>query len=106
MKYTEKKTLACRDAINQLPDDAVNGTLLVGDRCVASYEEGHCGYGYDYTEWFPAVEDGTRVWLVRRTWCAAHQYCAEGTAEDIVGLEDGLREMLDRGILDALFCAD
>jgi len=97
MKYVEKKTLANRDAINPMPAEDVEGILLVAEGCVLSWESGHSRYGYDSCSLYPAVQEGKRAWLVRKSWCATWGYCASGSVEYIIPYEDGIKLLIENG---------
>lgn len=103
MKFIEQFTLACRGPIEQLEDEAVSETLLVGDRAVAEWEDGHTHAGYDCVQLRPAYYGGRRSWLVARRWCPGHGYSAEGYEESVVDLETGVRLAIEHGCIDHLF---
>lgn len=103
MKFIEKFTLACRGPIEQLEDEVASNTLLVGDRVVTEWEEGHSSSGYDYVRLLPAYYGGRRSWLITRRWCPDDGYSAERHEEQVVDLEIGLRMIVEHGCIDDLF---
>lgn len=97
MKYEIWNTLRIAGAVGQLPDEEVEGTLLVGDDVVGKWAEGHTRCGHDLVAIRPAVVDGKHAWLRTSTWCAAHGYYAEGTADSILTFEVGVALLLRHG---------
>ena len=97
LKYTEKKTLACRGAVNQEPDEDVDGILMVGDKVISLEPSSHSRFGHDSNRIRPAIHNGKRVWLKLSVWSPSRGYCAEGTTENIITFEDGVKVLIENG---------
>lgn len=96
--YIEHKTLRMRGPVESEPDSTVDGILLVGDEPVLVYESGHQRAGHDLCELHPAVHNGSRAWLLRRSWRPANGYCAYGTQDSILDFATGVGLFLERGV--------
>lgn len=101
--YTERTYLMTRGAVNQLPPDDVDGTLLVGNRIIARWDDRHSQYGHDDVTVRPAFHNGVRAFFVTRDWCPAHGYCAEGISNVVYTLEEGVKLLIEHSYFDALF---
>lgn len=97
VKFVEKKTLANRDAINPMPDEDVEGVLLVAEEPALTWEDGHIRFGHDYNSLFPAVYKGEKAWLLQAVWQPVRGYCASGTTESILNFENGAKILIDQG---------
>lgn len=102
MQYEEKRTLLCRGAVDQLPEEKVNGILLVG-KTICQYESNHSHYGNDVTSLAPAFQNGDRGFLIKNSWCPAPGYCAEGTEEHFISLQEGIEILIKIGAYEHLF---
>jgi hypothetical protein len=98
--YEEWKTLQNRGAINPLPDEGVEGTLLVGTKSVLKFESGHSQCGNDYCSLFPAFHNGERCWVRRDKWEPAQCYSASGTSEYIISFEEGVKLFIEHGVFE------
>ena len=103
MKFVEKFELECRGPVDPEPPVEVNGTLLVGEEAIATWDEGQSSYGCDIVRVYPAYHNGKRAWIVSRTWDAAPGYSASGTEEEILPFEDGVKLLLEHGVYEHLF---
>jgi len=103
MLFKEQKTLTQRGNFKQAPDEAANGTLLVGTESIANWEQGHNDYGHDNAEIFPALLNGEKCWLFAYDWQPADGYSASGYEEDIVPFDEGVKILLGRGAFEYLF---
>lgn len=104
MKYQEKTTLDQRGAIDQDTPIAVDGSLLIGDEWVARFNEGHTHYGYDETKIYPAFHKGERAWVTISIWESSPGYSCSGiTNETILGFEQGIELLMQKGAFEHLF---
>ena len=97
--FYRRWSLAQRGAVDPLPDDPVEGILLVANEDeVLRWEDNESQYGHDVCSLYPAVHNGNLSWLICETWSAAHGYCASGRHESIVSFEEGCKILLERGV--------
>ena len=96
LKYTEKKTLQCRDAISPIADEDIEGILLIGDKEITVQGHGN-RFGRDAKTIVPAIHNGKRVWLTRCIWQPASGYSAFGTAEVVIPFETGVKMLIENG---------
>lgn len=97
MKFVEIRTLRQRGPIEQLLDTALDRIVMKGEAYIAQWEEGETQYGSDVASIFPTVDRGERGFLVTKDWCASGNYCAEGTEDSLLTLEEGACLILERG---------
>lgn len=99
MKYHEKRSLACRGAVDQLEDMEVP-VFMVGKKSIASWQDGHCSYGHDYVSLFPAFnQEHRKCFLIVEEWDSAPGYSCSGlTDERIVPFEEGIALLCEHGM--------
>jgi len=102
MLFEERYTLNCRGAIEGQEPEPVE-SLLVSTEPIASWMANHISYGHDDCSLWPAWHSGKRVWLLREVWSAARGYSAWGTQDTVLGLEQGIKLLIERGQWHAVF---
>ncbi len=103
MNFKEQKTLLRCGPIDQQPDEAVNGTLLVAEEQLVSWEQDHSQYGYNRCSLRAAIQNGERGFLLRKVWQACGHYSAEGTSEHFLPLQQGLESLVRHGGFEKLY---
>lgn len=99
--YSEKRTLACRGAVDSAPDELVEGILLVGEKSILNFYDNQSSFGEDSVSIYPAIHDGKRCWLRCEDWQPAEGYSCYGLrSEFIISFEDGVRLFLERGVFE------
>jgi len=98
IKYVRIRSLQQRNAINPLPDRAVDGVLLSAESPCLTFETGHRREGHDLVSLYPAFHDGCQCWIEQREWIAGHGYSASGTQSEIIDLAQGIGILVDRGL--------
>ena len=100
--FEERYTLQCRGAIEGLEPEPID-SLLVSPTPVAMWVANRISYGHDDCSLFAAWRSGDRAWLLREVWSPARGYSAWGTQDTILGLEAGIRILVECGRLDSIF---
>lgn len=100
IQYVEYRTLQVAGPVDQMPDEELEGSLLVGTKPVLEFEDHFSSNGEDSTSIYPAFHDGKRAWLRRDVWQPAYGYSASGTSEHILSFEDGVKIFLERGVFE------
>jgi len=103
MKYELQKFLAQRGSVEQMEDEPVEGTLLVGDKILFRWNDNQSSYGYDRCTISPAFINGERCWVVEEVWESANGYNASGYEERIIDYKDGLNLLIDLDAFEQLF---
>ena len=100
VNYIEHKTLRTRDTTRSTEDIAVDGILLVGDEPALIYQDRHNSAGHDDVELYPAVYNGNRAWLQRRSWQPGFGYSAYGTQDTVMDFKTGVGIFCERGVFN------
>jgi hypothetical protein len=69
-----------------MPDEAVDGILLVSENCAVSFDCDHQIEGHNSAYLFPAFHDGEKAWLFRKVWSSADGYDCDGLTNESVAL--------------------
>ena len=97
IEYVEKRTLANRGPVDPLPDEEVEGELLMSETPALEWESGHIRTGHNACSLYPAYSNGVRSWVLRKDWCAATGYCASGTIEFVIPFSEGIEILVKHG---------
>ena len=97
--YIEHTVILNRGAVDDAAPSDIEGTLLVGTEPVLTYEI-NSSYGYDIISIYPAVRDGIRSFLKRAIWQPAYGYSAQGTQDEILNIDEGVRLFLEQGVFE------
>ncbi|GHP00707.1 hypothetical protein KSF_107540 [Reticulibacter mediterranei] len=100
VKYEEWHTLQTRGAVDPGHDEAVEGSLLVGEASVLQFTANQSTYGEDTVFIFPAFHKGERCWVKREEWSAAYGYSAAGIQETVISFEEGVKLFLERSVFE------
>lgn len=99
-EYAEWRALQSRVAVDPGPDEAVEGSLLVGTEPAMEFVDNQSSYGCDNVSIFPAFHNGARCWVRREDWEPAFGHSASGTQEFILSFEDGVKLFLEHGMFE------
>ena len=99
LRFIEQNTLKTRSGVSSEPDVEIK-TFQRSETSVLRWESGHNVAGYDCNNLFPAWVKGKRAFLLRRVWRALSPYNADGTQEDLLTFEQGVKILIEQGVYD------
>lgn len=80
--------------------EEVDGTLLVGEKCILRFYTEMSSMGSFYAKMYPAFYNGERSFFITETWKADNGYSAVCTQDKIITFEDGVKILIKNGVFN------